>query len=112
MRRTLAMALTLLALTGCAAQHRPVGELAVKPEPRTIVRIEVTNDLGQSIDLYTSAGFLGTVAAGAHASYEVPPTTERFPIYAQWTHNKLFERFNISNSRLVHFVYDEPPARM
>ena len=106
MRRSSALLLMLLALPGCASQRRPYGELTPPPTVRTIVAVEVTNTFGRSIDVYYSTQFLGTLAPSAHKSYPVPPSTERTPIYARWTGGS--ERsFNISNDRMVRYVYDE-----
>jgi hypothetical protein len=107
MRRSSALLLTLLALTGCASQHRPAGELAVAQTPRSIVRVDVTNTFGRSIDVYYSTQFLGTLAPSAHGSYPVNPTTARLPLYAQWSGDPN-HRFNISRSQAVRYVYEDP----
>jgi len=106
MRRSSALLLTLLALTGCASQHRPSGELAVSPTPRSIVRVDVTNTFGRSIDVYYSTQFLGTLAPNAHGSYTVAPATARLPLYAQWSGDPN-HRFNISRGRGVRYVYED-----
>ena len=111
MRRTSALLLTLLALTGCAAQHRPAGELAVAPAPRAIVGVDVTNTFGRGIDVYYGTQFLGTLAPGSHGNYSVASTTARLPLYAQWSGDP-DRRFNITRSQAVRYVYDDPaPAR-
>jgi len=111
MRRSPALLVTLLALTGCASQHRPSGELAVTPAPRTIVGVEVTNTFGRTIDVYYGTQVLGTLAPSAHASYPVAPTTERAPLYAQWSGDPN-HRFNISRSQAIRYVYEDPaPAQ-
>ena len=107
MRRSSALLLALLALTGCAAQHRPSGELAVSPAPRTIVGVEVTNTFGRSIDVYYITQFLGTLAPGAHGRYAVTATTERAPLYAQWSGDPN-HKFNITRSQSIRYVYEDP----
>jgi hypothetical protein len=111
MRRSSALLLTLLALTGCVSQHRPSGELAVSPAPRTIVGVDVTNTFGRSIDVYYGTQFLGTLAPNAHGNYPVASTTARLPLYAQWSGDPN-HKFNISRSQAVRYVYEDPaPAK-
>jgi hypothetical protein len=107
MRRSSALLLTLLALAGCASQPGPSGELAVRPAPRSIVGIEVTNTFGRSIDVYYSTQLLGTLAPSAHASYPVAPTAARLPIYARWSGESI-RSFNISSGQGVRYVYEAP----
>jgi hypothetical protein len=103
--------LALLAVTGCTAQHRPGGELAVSPAPREIIAVEVTNTFDRSVDVYYSSQFLGTLAPAAHARYPVAPTTARMPLYARFG-NDIQRTFNISNGQMVGYVYGDPaPAR-
>jgi hypothetical protein len=107
MRRSSALLLTLLALTGCASQHRPVGELAVAPAPRTIIAVDVTNPYSRTLDVFYGSVFLGTLAPSAHARYPVPPGTERMPIYGRWNGQARDLQFNISNARTVRYVYED-----
>jgi hypothetical protein len=113
MRSSSALLLTLLALSGCAAQHRPAGELTTAPAPRTIVRVEVTNIFDRAIEVYSGMEFLGTLGPNAHGSYPVEPTTERPPLYARWIGQQHDQQFDIASSRMVRYVYDDraPPGR-
>jgi hypothetical protein len=113
MRRSSATLLMLLALAGCAA-HRPRSESATASPAattkRAIVRVDVTNTFGRSIDVYYSSTFLGSLGPYGHGSYTVPPTTRRVPVYARWSRQP-HRSFNISRSHGVHYVYGnaEPP---
>ena len=110
MRRASALLLMLLALTGCAAQRRPYGELTPPPTTRSIVAVEVTNPYDRSIDVFYSTQFLGTLGPRAHRRYPVPPATERLPIYARWNGQARDQQFNISNGRMTRYVYDDADA--
>ena len=107
MRSSSAMLLTLLAVTGCAAQHPPAGELTVAQAPRSVIGVEVTNTFGRSIDVYRSTEYLGTLAPYAHARYSIAPTTAHLVLYAQWT-GEPNRHFNISGGRMVRYVYEDP----
>jgi len=107
MRSSSALLLVLLAASGCASQHRPVGELATAPAPRTIVRVEVTNIFDRAIEVYSGMEYLGTLGPNAHGSYPVEPTTERPPLYARWIGQQHDQQFNIASSRMVRYVYDD-----
>jgi hypothetical protein len=75
---------------------------------RTIVRVEVTNTLGRSIDVFYSTQYLGTLAPNALGSYSVAPTTERIPLYARWVGELPDQQFNISHNMMVRYVYEDP----
>jgi hypothetical protein len=108
MRRSSALLLTLLALTGCASQRRPYGELTVAPTARTIVGVEVTNTFGRTIDVFYSSQFLGTLAPFAHKTFPLEPTTAALPLYARGSGQARDQQFNISRGRMVRYVYDDP----
>ena len=106
MRRSSALLLTLLAVTGCASQRRPSGELTVVPAPRTVVGVEVTNTFDRGIDVYYSTQFLGTLAPHAHRRYSVPPALEPFPVYARMSGYS--NQINITSGLTVRYVYEDP----
>ena len=108
MRSSSALLLAFLALTGCASQHRPYGELTTAPVPRTIIGVEVTNTYGRSIEVFYSTQYLGTLAPSEHKRWPVPPSTERTPIYARMRGYAPDQRFNISSGRTVRYVYEDP----
>ena len=111
MRRSSALLLMLLALTGCY-QRKQYGELAARPAPRTIVAVEVTNPYGRGIDLYYGTQFLGVLPAYASGRYSVAPSTTRSPVYGRWT-GRDTRRVNLSTGETVRYVYEDlgPDAR-
>lgn len=113
MRRSSALLLTLLALAGCASNGTQAGRLggpSATATDRTIVRVEVTNIFDRTIDVFTGTEFLGTLAPHAHASYPLAPASQRPRLYARWVGEQRDQQFNISNSRLVHYVYESQTA--
>ena len=105
MRRSSALLLALLALTGCY-QRRPQGKLAAPQPARTIVGVEVTNPYGRSIDLYYGTQFLGVLPPYASGRYSVAPGTVRRPVYARWT-GRDTQTYNLSRGEKVRYVYDD-----
>ena len=108
MRRSSALLLTFLALTGCASERRPSGKLTVVPAPRAIVGVEVTNIFNHTIDVFSGPEFLGTLAPSAYRRYPLAPTMERPLLYARWAGQQRDQQFNIAHSRMVRYVYEEP----
>jgi hypothetical protein len=106
MRRSTATLLALLALAGCTSHRPQAGDLASSPTApkRAVVRVDVTNTFGRSIDVYYSATYLGSVGPYGHASYPIPPATGRMPVYATWSGNPQ-RSFNLSQWHGVRYVY-------
>ncbi|HVG45232.1 MAG TPA: hypothetical protein VM890_10895 [Longimicrobium sp.] len=98
----------VLALAGCAQRSTPP---TVAPGvERTVVAVDVTNDLGREIDVYLGMQYLGRLAPNAHQRYAIPPTTAgRIPLYARFTRGVGSERtMNIANGRTARYVFDPP----
>lgn len=104
MRRSTTL-LALLALAGCAPRATQAGDPASSAvvAKRSIVRIDVTNTSGRTIDVYCSSTYLGSLGPYGHGSYTVPPTSYRVPVYASWSGNPQ-RTFNISRANGVRYV--------
>ena len=108
MLRSTVAVLALLALAGCAPRGTRAGDLAPSAvaAKRAIVRIDVTNTFGRTIDVYYSSTYLGSLGPYGHGSYTVPPTTYRVPVYASWSGNPQ-RTFNISRANGVRYIHGD-----